>query len=580
MKFQCDRCKTRYSIGDEKIRGKVLKIRCKNCSAVITVRESGAATTEKGSTVSPAPSEKVPNAPANGSARKGAAPAPAGTPAPSPVLEEAFQRAMSRLPTPSPAKDLPPPADDRGDDDHDGDDGAGAGLDARFGTSREDLDESTRMAPPPTGPLEDEWYVSVDGNQEGPFTLQEAQARVGQKQPEDEMFAWMEGFDDWLPVEQVPELASFIPRPPPRKSRPTMPPAIPSDAGLGRAAGASGGLAAAPAPAPALPPPPTDDGPLSLAALARADGGGSAPPEPGEPSLDFEIGEASRVVKLPMLIPPGASAGNAAPAAARTTGPRSAALPGMSSNGMAAARGSGGMPAVGQVLPADANAAAAVLQPTRRKSHAMVYLVGGGALLAIVGVLVVVLATSGGSASGSSAEGNTSNAFVEGFYNDPNGFGAIPGMPKRPGSDPVATNDPKNPTKPGTRPFVSKNPKTPTGIGGTDPGRQSTGIDLSDPSGGVGDRDASEVLDARQRYGGALQQCWERALKLNPDLKGRGVRLEVGLTITAAGRVTGVNVNGPAAEKDLRECVRQRVSAWGFKQARADFPTQFTLVFN
>ena len=39
MKFHCDRCKTRYSIADDRVRGKVLKIRCKNCSAVITVRE-------------------------------------------------------------------------------------------------------------------------------------------------------------------------------------------------------------------------------------------------------------------------------------------------------------------------------------------------------------------------------------------------------------------------------------------------------------------------------------------------------------------------------------------------------------
>ncbi|HEY6178213.1 MAG TPA: zinc-ribbon domain-containing protein, partial [Kofleriaceae bacterium] len=39
MKFLCDRCKTRYSIGDDRVRGKILKIRCKNCGNVITVRE-------------------------------------------------------------------------------------------------------------------------------------------------------------------------------------------------------------------------------------------------------------------------------------------------------------------------------------------------------------------------------------------------------------------------------------------------------------------------------------------------------------------------------------------------------------
>ena len=46
MKFLCDRCKTRYSIGDERVRGKILKIRCKNCANVITVREGMAAEPE------------------------------------------------------------------------------------------------------------------------------------------------------------------------------------------------------------------------------------------------------------------------------------------------------------------------------------------------------------------------------------------------------------------------------------------------------------------------------------------------------------------------------------------------------
>jgi predicted Zn finger-like uncharacterized protein len=40
MQFRCDRCKTRYSISRERVRGKILKIRCKNCSTVITVREN------------------------------------------------------------------------------------------------------------------------------------------------------------------------------------------------------------------------------------------------------------------------------------------------------------------------------------------------------------------------------------------------------------------------------------------------------------------------------------------------------------------------------------------------------------
>ena len=39
MKFVCDRCQTKYSIADEKVRGKILKVRCKSCTNIITVRE-------------------------------------------------------------------------------------------------------------------------------------------------------------------------------------------------------------------------------------------------------------------------------------------------------------------------------------------------------------------------------------------------------------------------------------------------------------------------------------------------------------------------------------------------------------
>lgn len=38
MKIVCDNCATKYSIADEKVRGKVFKIRCKKCSHVIVVK--------------------------------------------------------------------------------------------------------------------------------------------------------------------------------------------------------------------------------------------------------------------------------------------------------------------------------------------------------------------------------------------------------------------------------------------------------------------------------------------------------------------------------------------------------------
>jgi len=117
MKFLCDRCKTRYAIADERVRGKILKIRCKNCSAVITVRE--------------------------GMDDSEAAAAPVTAPVAAPL-----------------------------------------------------------SAAPPAA-LEEEWFVSIDGNQEGPFALAEAQAWIAAHGADVELFCWNEGFDDWLPVEKV-----------------------------------------------------------------------------------------------------------------------------------------------------------------------------------------------------------------------------------------------------------------------------------------------------------------------------------------------------------------------------------------
>ena len=48
MKIECDKCGAKYSIADEKVRGKTFKIRCKKCSNVIIVRDKGMAAAEAG----------------------------------------------------------------------------------------------------------------------------------------------------------------------------------------------------------------------------------------------------------------------------------------------------------------------------------------------------------------------------------------------------------------------------------------------------------------------------------------------------------------------------------------------------
>src|SRR3982750_2559507 len=53
MKIVCDACQAKYSISDDKVQGKVFKIRCKKCSNIIVVRGGGG-----GAEAAPAPAQE------------------------------------------------------------------------------------------------------------------------------------------------------------------------------------------------------------------------------------------------------------------------------------------------------------------------------------------------------------------------------------------------------------------------------------------------------------------------------------------------------------------------------------------
>ncbi len=187
MKFICDKCKTKYSIADTKVRGKVLKIRCKNCSNIITVREQKRGTDAR--------------------RRKDSSPVGNSTGALGRALDGAFKETQPithgmqvvAVPDIAPAPAAPP--------------GPLTSEPTRI-SDAPDFDE------PPSE--EEEWYLAVDGNQFGPMDLSELCNRVkrGEALPE-EAFVWHDGFDDWLDVSEVPQLQPHIPKhpPPPPKGK-------------------------------------------------------------------------------------------------------------------------------------------------------------------------------------------------------------------------------------------------------------------------------------------------------------------------------------------------------------------------
>jgi predicted Zn finger-like uncharacterized protein len=302
VKFLCDRCKTRYSIGDERVRGKILKIRCKNCANVITVREGMVADSEasppaapeyagrakKPTTMNPtvlseASEPRGPGLPDPGRipsgeparserARLSGAESPAAEPAlrggpgqpaagpggPSarepagvaPVRPGAPGEAQARRPAPSdPAGRVQPGAGRRA-----------AGAPPRGEPNALNAAFASAMAKPPPA-LEEEWYVSIDGDQAGPFSLTEAQGWVAEKALDAELHCWSEGFDDWLPVDKVSHFRGLRKRPVAAAASPPLP--------------RPGGL---PQRAPAPAKPKAGDGPKPLFAATMASLERGAPP--------------------------------------------------------------------------------------------------------------------------------------------------------------------------------------------------------------------------------------------------------------------------------------------------------------
>lgn len=185
MKFLCDRCKTRYSIGDDRVRGKILKIRCKNCANVITVRE-GMSDAELGD-----------GAVASTSSASQPRRQKTTTAAPTALAS------MSTVPGPAVSN------------------GRNGNVAARGGGALNAAFAAAVTKPPPA--LEEEWYVSIDGDQSGPFTLAEAQRWVAAKPFESELHCWSEGFDDWLPVDKVSHFRGLRKKPAPALAPPPLP---------------------------------------------------------------------------------------------------------------------------------------------------------------------------------------------------------------------------------------------------------------------------------------------------------------------------------------------------------------------
>jgi predicted Zn finger-like uncharacterized protein len=57
-----------------------------------------------------------------------------------------------------------------------------------------------------------EWFYGLDGEEHGPFSLKQLQAKIGAGEVSENCYVWRKGAGDWVPVEDVPELAQAMKR--------------------------------------------------------------------------------------------------------------------------------------------------------------------------------------------------------------------------------------------------------------------------------------------------------------------------------------------------------------------------------
>lgn len=165
MKFLCGSCRTKYQISDDKVRGKILTIRCKKCGAKILVRESLMKDAVGGAALAPVAEGEEALAGAVGARTGGSA-----------SLAAAYESGMDRPPSGEP----------------------------------DDMPTSIAPVPADVGLAGFEWYVAIDGQQHGPFAFAELVGKVQRGEIVGRHYVWHDGMADWTRVRDLPDLASYL----------------------------------------------------------------------------------------------------------------------------------------------------------------------------------------------------------------------------------------------------------------------------------------------------------------------------------------------------------------------------------
>jgi predicted Zn finger-like uncharacterized protein len=582
MKFACDRCQTKYSIADERVRGKVLKVKCKTCANLITVREARRPSGGGIPTAAPVMSS-------------GAVVADSGS------HEAEFNDSSRTVLSAFPNLGVPPQA-------------APPPLPPRRPTG-----PAAPLAAPDDGL---QWYMALDGQRTGPFSRKQLVDKLVPLPKQADVHVWNEKLGSWKPPADVPAVAADLAT----RRRPTLPPHAPAHS--------------PPQAPPHVPPPGAHHG-VPPGAPRRTPSppvpalGASAAPARRTSASMQAVGGTSPRLPVPSQVPgpkpvdlfaPAIPARPADPSSLlQTPAPHANGMNGLGANGaVESVTGRGAIQSSSDVLrllnipgaaaPSAPPAAPRLMsgsevvgwtastgQAARTKNARFIF-----ALLGIIAVVCVVVTLSmkkskpvSPVAAPKAAVTDPLAAVVE---------KAAEKTPEPPAPEPPPTAPAPAPA--GGRGKVTKGTRGHTPVRGgaatgptAPPSQQFGGGDQATtpgtptaPGGGAADRfrdgkdrnitpqisnrpppsqtDIARVINSNRN---GIKTCYQRALLRDSSLTHGKVTVK--LSIGISGRVKHVGVDGPTQFRSVEPCMRDVVLRWVFPQASEEYGTEFVYVF-
>lgn len=602
MKFLCDNCQAKYQISDDRVAGKVVRMKCRRCEHIIEVK--------------PQPAEGAPPAPISSSGPRSLrepdldddsgdpteimSPSSLRLPVPAPAPSAPRLSAPSARPSSpvlravpgGPARVPPPPVRS----------GPGASRltplgqaatatkltaprEAPAASAFRSADRSVPAptsvpAPSPSSPLpltraksSEDWFVGLAGAPLGPVRSSVIREKAASGLVTGDSLVWREGFEAWVPLKNFPELLELLPggarhlatSPPsqrgslPPKAPPAALPPLPVNEPEAEAARPDVDFAAALMGTVMGSKPPSPVAAEEAASLPSAE----PAPAPTAPATEPATTASLGVMADPFAAPPAPAAPPepAAPVAAPTPPPAAVAS---------------AAPAVAPGATLDASELAFVRPRPGMHPMAYAFIAMAGLFGAVAAYMlflkdpapvepkVVYVQVTAAPVAGAvpTAEADTAADPAEPPGADPSPEAAsvkTGALPSKPGGAGVATAAPAVTAAPA----ASANIDT-SGFGGPVQGPAST------PAGNGAGAGSSQLTTSQlQSVVGANQatirrRCWQPALQARAG-DATSARVNAHIVVAPSGSVQSVRASG--GEKDfpgLSSCIQSRIQGWKF----------------